>query len=83
MVDTELIEKMLMRGAGLVGMKKMEEIGKKSGIDMDSPSGNLKLNLPPEKVLETLVKGLLKEGGVIAKIAVKNMSKQYNFEMPD
>jgi hypothetical protein len=83
MVDVELIEKMLMRGAGLVGMQKMEEIGKKAGIDMTSFSENIKLNLPPEKVLEILIKGLLKEGGVIAKIAVKNMSKQYNFEMPD
>ena len=83
MVDVELIEKILMRGAGLVGMKKMEEISKKSGIDMSSTSGKLKLLLPEEEVLKSLVKGLLSEGGVIARIAVKNMSKQYNFEMPD
>ncbi len=83
MVDIELIEKILIRGAGLVGMQKMEEISKKAGIDMTPFSENIKLNLPPEKVLEILIRDLMKEGGVIAKIAIKNMSKQYNFEMPD
>ncbi len=82
MVDVELIEKVLLRGAGLVGRQNIESIAAQAGIKFSS-NGSIVLSKPPKAVLDALVKALIDKGGVIAKIAVKNMSKQYNFEMPN
>ena len=81
MVNAELIEKVLLRGAGLVGRNNIEDIAKKAGIKF-AASGDITLLAPADKVLDSLIKALIEKGGVIAKIAIKNMSKQYNFELP-
>ncbi len=80
-IDQKVLEDVLIRSMGLLGKDKAEEVAKKSGIDLLS-SGNINVSEPLDKVLEKLIRNIVAEGGIIAKIAVKNMSRQYNFPMP-
>ena len=80
-VDKSVLENVLVRSMGLLGKEKAEEVARKSGIRLLG-SGSIDISSDPEKVLETLIRNIVAEGGVIAKIAVKNMSRQYNFPMP-
>ncbi len=80
-VDKSVVENVLVRSMGLLGKEKAEEVAERSGIKLLS-TGSIDISTDPEKVLEELIRNIVAEGGVIAKIAVKNMSRQYNFPMP-
>jgi hypothetical protein len=81
MIDNKLIERVLFRGAGLVGRKNIEEIATKAGIKF-SNTGDIELPENIEEAFKKLLIGILKKGGVIAKISLQNMAKQYDFELP-
>ena len=81
MVDSELVEKIIFRGTALVGKDNIDKIISNLGIKF-SHSGSIILPKSPEEVLKDLIESLVKNGGVIAKITLKNMSKQYGFEFP-
>ncbi len=80
-VDKNVLENILVRSMGLLGKSKAEEVAKKAGIRL-MPSGDIEVESSPDEVLENLIRNIVKEGGIIAKIAIKNMSRQYNFSMP-
>ncbi len=80
-VDKNVLENILVRSMGLLGKGKAEEVAKKAGIRL-MPSGDIEVESSPDEVLENLIRNIVKEGGIIAKIAIKNMSRQYNFSMP-
>ncbi len=80
-IDQKVLEDVLVRSMGLLGKEKAEEVAKRSGINL-LVSGAIELSEPPDKALENLIRNVVAEGGIIAKIAVKNMSRQYNFPMP-
>ncbi len=80
-VDKKVVENILVRSMGLLGKQKAEEVAKRAGITL-VPSGDIEIEGSLDKVLEELIKNIVKEGGIIAKIAIKNMSRQYNFSMP-
>ena len=80
-VDKKILEDILIRSMGILGKEKAEEVAKRSGIVLLS-TGDIDIPEASDQVLENLIRNIIEEGGVIAKIAVKNMSQQYNFPMP-
>ena len=80
-VDKSILENVLVRSMGILGKDKAEEVARAVGIKF-LPSGDIDISGSPDKILNDLIRNIIKEGGVIAKIAVKNMSRQYDFSMP-
>ncbi len=81
-VDRKVLENVLIRSAGLLGIKRVEEVAKELGIKLLS-TGSVEFSGDPDALLDALIRNIVAEGGVIAKIAIKNMSRQYNFPMPE
>ena len=81
-VDKKVLENVIIRSAGLLGIKKAEEVASKLGIKLLS-TGAVEFSGDPDELLDALIRNIVAEGGVIAKIAIKNMSRQYNFPMPE
>ena len=80
-IDKEILENIFMRSMGILGKEKTEEMAKISGINL-LPTGEIEISKPYDEALRIFINNIIKEGGIVAKIAMKNMSKQYNFPMP-
>lgn len=76
----EITKTIVDRSKRIIDEIKAEKVYKASGIEIDI-NGNISINKPAEETLNCLVKNLISEGGVIAKIMLHNLSKEKGFKI--
>ncbi|MGR3319663.1 MAG: hypothetical protein ACUZ8O_14440 [Candidatus Anammoxibacter sp.] len=76
MISIDDITKAIIdRTSGIVDKLKAERVYKASGIEIDD-NGNISISKNAEETLDSLIKNLINEGGIIAKIMLNNLSKE-------
>ena len=76
----EITRTIIDRSKGIVDDIKAKKAYKASGIEIDL-NGKISINKPGEETLNCLVKNLIIEGGVIAKIMLHNLSLEKGFKI--
>ncbi len=83
MLSTEdTIRTVIDRTNGIVERNMSKRACKESGISFDN-HGNIKISEKADETLNNLIKNLVNEGGVIAKITLHNLAieKGLNFDL--
>lgn len=82
MMTTEEITKTIVdRTRGIVDENKAEKVYKASGIEIHD-NGKISLSKNAEETLDSLIENLNNEGGIIAKIMLRNLFEKMCQEYP-
>ncbi len=72
----EIIKTIVKRAKGVIDINKAEEACKASGIAIDK-TGNISISAKnADETLQSLIKNLVNEGGLIVKIMLHNLSTE-------
>ena len=76
----EIIKAVVERTSGIIDKKRVEKIYEASGIRFDK-YGNILIKSNASDTLNSLIKNLIIEGGVIAKIMLHNLSDEKDLKI--
>ena len=76
----EIIKAVVERTRGIIDKKRVEKIYEASGIRFDK-YGNILIKSNASDTLNSLIKNLIIEGGVIAKIMLHNLSDEKDLKI--